>query len=150
MTKREELADPNSCFNKAKDDELIFVLLERDEAACHAVLEWAKKRVELGKNLDTDPKIVSAVSWVRAAELLRDFPSTAGSRSEEHPTAKNLPWTAFRDYTNAVARYGPDSAEAAKVRALYAGDEEFDAYAAAADRLKRELGGCGVQEGHRP
>lgn len=61
MIKRMELSDPNSCLNRAKDDEFIFVLLERDEAFSAAVSEWARKRVELGKNTWNDPQIRTAL-----------------------------------------------------------------------------------------
>lgn len=37
MTKTEELNDPNSCFNKARPDELMFVILARDVAAPKAI-----------------------------------------------------------------------------------------------------------------
>lgn len=37
MRKRDELTDPNSCMNKASDDEWTFVLLGRDAAAPGAV-----------------------------------------------------------------------------------------------------------------
>ena len=37
MTKRELLADPNSCLNRAADDEPVFVLLGRDPAAPFAI-----------------------------------------------------------------------------------------------------------------
>lgn len=44
MTKAENIAYPNSCWNKAKDDEPVFVLLGRDPDAPAAMLEWAQKR----------------------------------------------------------------------------------------------------------
>ena len=42
MRKRDELANPNSCFNKAADDEPIFVLRANDRLAPAAVFEWAR------------------------------------------------------------------------------------------------------------
>lgn len=59
MLKREELADPNSCFNKAKDDEPIFVLLARDPIAAEMVLAWS----EMARGFHSDEKIVSAAKW---------------------------------------------------------------------------------------
>ena len=41
MIKRDELANPNSCINKAGDDEPVFVLRAHDPAAPEIVREWA-------------------------------------------------------------------------------------------------------------
>lgn len=60
MLKRDELADPNSCLNKAKDDEPIFVLLGRDASAAPAIIEWTASRIELGLNLKGDAQIRDA------------------------------------------------------------------------------------------
>ncbi len=40
-TKKEALADPNSCVNKAKDDEPIFTLRAQDKTAPRTVRMWA-------------------------------------------------------------------------------------------------------------
>jgi hypothetical protein len=69
MLKREELANPGSCFNRAKDDEMVFVLLARDVAAPEAIYAWARTRVEMGKNKWTDPQIEEAL---RCADSMRD------------------------------------------------------------------------------
>lgn len=50
MIKRQEALDPNSCWNKAREDEMVFVLLERDLAAPLAIRQWEARRVQLGKN----------------------------------------------------------------------------------------------------
>lgn len=68
MLKQHEAADPNSCWNKARDFERVFVLLERDPAAPHAIREWAKERVRLGKNLADDPQIVEALGMAEVME----------------------------------------------------------------------------------
>jgi hypothetical protein len=60
MLKRDELADPNSCLNRARDDEWTFVLLGRDPAAPVAIRAWIEERVRLGKNRRDDPQIRSA------------------------------------------------------------------------------------------
>lgn len=44
MTKAECIADPNSCWNKAKDDEPVFILLGRDEDAPATIEYWLKER----------------------------------------------------------------------------------------------------------
>jgi hypothetical protein len=61
MRKADELADPNSCFNRAKDDEIVFVLLARDVAAPAAVVEWALERCRRGKNRIIDDQIIEAL-----------------------------------------------------------------------------------------
>lgn len=68
MRKTEELTNPNSCMSRAKDDELTFVLLGRDEAAPIAIEAWASMRVELRKNTWSDPQIVEALE---CAEKMR-------------------------------------------------------------------------------
>ena len=61
MIKSKELTDPNSCLNRAADDEIIFVLLERDVATPHAITEWGKERVLRGKNQPDDAQIMEAL-----------------------------------------------------------------------------------------
>lgn len=63
MKKCDELSDPNSCLNKAKDDEQLFVLLGRDLAAPAAVRFWIEERVRLGLNKYTDDQIAEALRW---------------------------------------------------------------------------------------
>lgn len=67
MTKAEHLADPNSCWNKAKDDEPIFVVLGRDLAYTATVHEWASARYEHGLNYFSDAKVVSALKTIADA-----------------------------------------------------------------------------------
>lgn len=64
MKKRDELSDKTSCLNKAADEELLFVLLERDPAACVAVRAWIGERIRLGLNKREDAKILSAEKWI--------------------------------------------------------------------------------------
>ena len=68
MLKQNELSNPNSCLNKAKDDELIFVLLARDPAAPEAVRAWIKERIRLGKNKPGDAKLIEAAHWAATVE----------------------------------------------------------------------------------
>lgn len=75
MRKREELTDPNSCLNRAKDDEMLFVLLGRDFASTATVRFWIEERIRLGKNRPEDEQIVEAEQWINTvtaeqAELL--------------------------------------------------------------------------------
>lgn len=68
MLKRDELTNPNSCINKARDDEWVFVLLQRDSAAPEAVRAWIEARIAMGKNKPDDPKILEAERWIEAVE----------------------------------------------------------------------------------
>lgn len=61
MIKALEMSSPDSCFNKARGDETIFVMLARDRAFPAAVRAWAAERVRLGLNGPDDPKIRSAL-----------------------------------------------------------------------------------------
>lgn len=69
MRKREELADPNSCLNRAAEEEMLFVLLGRDEAAADTVREWCALRVKIGKNKWTDPQIQNALACADAMSV---------------------------------------------------------------------------------
>jgi hypothetical protein len=71
MLKSQELSDPNSCMNKAKQDEMTFVLLARDAAAPIAIRAWAAERVRLGKNSPEDPQIVEALECAALMECQR-------------------------------------------------------------------------------
>jgi hypothetical protein len=42
VIKRDEIANPNSCLNRAADDEPIFVLRANDELAAQMVRQWAE------------------------------------------------------------------------------------------------------------
>lgn len=66
LNKKQQIENPNSCLNKARDDELIFVLLARDEAAQLAVAAWIEARIKSGKNKPGDAKIQSAWDWIAA------------------------------------------------------------------------------------
>lgn len=72
MEKQKELTYPGSCWNKAKDKELVFILLERDPAAAHAVRAWIDKRIELGKNTLEDAQIYEAMNWADTVQLYHD------------------------------------------------------------------------------
>lgn len=60
MLKKDELADPNSCLNRARDDEMIFVLLARDISAPGTVLDWIRRRIADGKNKPNDDQLADA------------------------------------------------------------------------------------------
>jgi|SRR5579864_106755 len=79
MRKRDELADPNSCLNRAADDEMIFVLLGHDVAAPHAIREWGLERVLRGKNHADDPQIIEALKCAEVIEATHDCAEAAGN-----------------------------------------------------------------------
>lgn len=62
MIKSRELLDPASCLSKARDDELLFVLLARDPAAPVAIEAWVNERIRLGKNTANDAQIAEALA----------------------------------------------------------------------------------------
>ena len=61
MRKIDEAHDPNSCFNRAKSDEMVFVLLGHDVAAPRAIRAWTEERILRGKNVWTDAQIQNAL-----------------------------------------------------------------------------------------
>ncbi len=52
--------NPNICMNRAKDDEMTFVLLGRDPAMPVAIRAWIDERIRLGKNTEQDTQIINA------------------------------------------------------------------------------------------
>lgn len=69
MKKTDEIANPNSCFNKARGDERMFVLLARDAAAPVAIRAWVAERIRLGKNApEGDPQIQEALDCAARME----------------------------------------------------------------------------------
>lgn len=72
MLKRLELSEPNSCLNKAHDEELIFVLREVDVAAPGTVRDWCSRRIKSGKNHPDDAQIVEALQWADRVEKIHE------------------------------------------------------------------------------
>ena len=68
MIKRDEIANPNSCLNRARDDEMLFVLLERDDASPATLRFWISERIKLGKNQPGDAQLVEAEEAARYME----------------------------------------------------------------------------------
>lgn len=61
MLAYEEILDKSSCLNRALDNEMVFVLLGRDEAAPAAIRAWVKERIRLGKNTPADKQTTEAL-----------------------------------------------------------------------------------------
>jgi len=68
MKKHDELTDPTSCFNRAHEDELIFVLLGHSAATAETIRFWCQRRIELGKNKPTDSQIIEALKMAEGIE----------------------------------------------------------------------------------
>jgi len=75
MLKRDEASNPSSCWNKARADERMFVLLARDEAAPAAIRAWVAERIRLNKNTADDPSIQDALQCATFMEDERLFSS---------------------------------------------------------------------------
>lgn len=71
MRKTNELDNPKSCLSKAKDQEMLFVLLGRDIAAPVAIRAWIKERIRMGKNTRFDDQILEAESCATTMEKER-------------------------------------------------------------------------------
>ena len=71
MLKANELSAPFSCINKARDDEMLFVLLARDSCAPVAIRAWVEARILAGLNKRDDLKIIEALQCADAMEIQR-------------------------------------------------------------------------------
>mgnify|MGYP001583639945 CR=1 FL=1 len=80
MTKREMLADPNSCLNRAADDEPVFVLLARDVAAPPAISSWMSFRARFGKNMFNDAQLLDAEA---VADAMVDWQKVREAKAKE-------------------------------------------------------------------
>ena len=69
MRKHLELNRLESCLNRAKDEEMVFVLLGRDPCAPVAIRMWVEARILFGKNKRDDPQIIEAL---RCADIMAD------------------------------------------------------------------------------
>jgi hypothetical protein len=82
--KRDEISDPNSCLNRAADDEPVFVLRAKDPLAAKLVEDWAAKAVLEG--LHDDAKIQAAWRFAQTMKAWRSKnvqpPADAGQFTE--------------------------------------------------------------------
>jgi hypothetical protein len=72
VIKKDEIEHTESCLNKARDDERLFVLLARDPAAPVAIRAWVSERLRLGKNALDDAQIVEALDCAARMDRERD------------------------------------------------------------------------------
>ena len=63
--KRDEIADPNSCLNRAADDEPIFVLRGKDPLFAKIVEEWAARSALAGLHDDRFREAFRYAQWAR-------------------------------------------------------------------------------------
>lgn len=68
MKKKDEIEDKNSCFNKAKENEMVFVLREKDEQFADSIRLWAFLRYIRGDNFLHDKKIISALMEAKVVD----------------------------------------------------------------------------------
>lgn len=64
MKKLDELEQQTSCLNKARNDEMLFVLLGRDPAGPAAIRAWIEERIRIGKNVRGDALMLDAEKCV--------------------------------------------------------------------------------------
>lgn len=68
MEKLREVTQFNSCWNKAKNDEIVFILLGRDKATPATIRFWVDERIAFGLNHPEDPQIKEAIACARRIE----------------------------------------------------------------------------------
>jgi hypothetical protein len=76
MIKRDELANPNSCLNRAADNEPIFVLRGKDVAIQETIRNWIRERIRLGKNKINDTQISEAFDFIGLCDLWQNQQAT--------------------------------------------------------------------------
>ena len=107
----------------------------------HSGDQWFLDAFDLEKNEERSFAMIDIRAW----DIDPTCPEDPTPRPEKaySATAATLPQLVAK-YSNAVGRYGPDSEQAKQVRADHADDAEFLQYADALDRVKRHLGGSGI------
>ena len=72
MIRNDELTKVNSCLNKARPDEMLFVLRAHDRAAPATIRFWVDQRVRLGLNTANDSQIADAWNCAHEMECQRE------------------------------------------------------------------------------
>lgn len=75
MLKSDEINKAASCWNKAREDERMFILLERDLTAPVIIRAWVTERLRVGLNTATDKQILEAL---QCADLMEQAQVDAG------------------------------------------------------------------------
>lgn len=68
MRKDQEIADSNSCLNRASGDEPVFVLRAKDDLGLSTVANWIRRAQALGVHQD---KMEEAHAWLDIASQWR-------------------------------------------------------------------------------
>lgn len=68
MRKKDELTKEHTCMQHAHPEEMVFVLLSRDDASPVAIRAWVTERIRLGKNAMGDEQIVEAIACAQTME----------------------------------------------------------------------------------
>ena len=71
MRRIDEFTNPDSCFNKADNEEPVFVLLARDPSAPIAIRVWVALRIKDGKNQMGDTQTTEALKLADEMEFYR-------------------------------------------------------------------------------
>lgn len=82
--RRDEIADPNSCLNRAADDEPIFVLRAKDPLAAKLVEDWAARAIVEGLH---EEKPQQAFRYAQAMKAWRGkhFPTAPAAANTMEP-----------------------------------------------------------------
>lgn len=81
MLKKDERQTNTSCWNKAEEDEPVFVLLGRDAAIVETIEHWIVARIRRNKNKHDDDQIVEARQFI---QKIKDYQR---ARAEKHANA---------------------------------------------------------------
>lgn len=84
MLKKHEASVEHSCWNKAADNEMVFVIIGRDPAARATVEFWIKERIRLGLNRESDLKILHAK--ICADQMASGEPANGGQETQKETT----------------------------------------------------------------
>ncbi len=68
MRKCDEISNPRSCWNKARPNERLFVILDRDLAMAGTIRDWIARRIKLKLNRANDDQIIEAENLARDLE----------------------------------------------------------------------------------
>lgn len=81
MRKIDEIERQDSCWNRARMEQSVFVLLDHDVAAPDTIRFWCAERVRKGKNTWSDEQIKSALADANAIEA--DLKTAAAEQAEK-------------------------------------------------------------------
>lgn len=86
MLKHQEATQPDSDWNKVKDNQGVFILIENDLAAPGTIRDWIQRRITLGLNTAGDDQLTEAEYWAsyiekkQTSKSATQAPATQSSR----------------------------------------------------------------------